>query len=202
MPILSQQFYNETTIPKTNQYIETGCYHGNGVQTVLDHYDQVHSIELSEKWFKHCQERFKDNTKVHIHFGNSKYVLPTLLANIHEPVTVYLDGHFSAGETAIGEELVDGVSSAPLLTELEILQARPYNDIIIIDDCRMLGRRDWINKGQKGGMWPEYEYDWTAITEESIRARMKPGYDIFKNANGKYTNGPSDQWTLTIPKTA
>lgn len=202
MPVLSQQFYNETTIPKTNQYIETGCYHGNGVLTVLDHYDQVHSIELSEKWFKHCKEKFQDIPKVHIHFGNSKYVLPELLATINEPVTVYLDGHFSAGETAIGEELVDGVSSAPLLTELEILQARPYNDIIIIDDCRMLGRRDWINKGQTAGMWPEYEYDWTAITEDAIRARMKPGYDIFKNTSGQYTNGPRDQWTLTIPKTA
>jgi hypothetical protein len=202
MPLLSQQFYNDTTTPKTKKYIETGCYHGNGVQSVVDQYEQVHSIELSEKWFKHCEERFKDNPKVRIHFGNSKYVLPELLADINEPVTVYLDGHFSAGETAIGEELVDGVSSAPLLTELEILQARPYDDIIVIDDCRMLGKRDWINKGAKGGLWPEYEFDWTAITEDSIRARMKPGYEIFKNTNGQYTNGPRDQWILAIPKTA
>jgi hypothetical protein len=202
MPILSQKFYNETATPLTNQYIETGCYHGNGVQAVVNQYKQVHSIELSEKWFKHCQERFKDNPMIHIHFGNSKYVLPDLLTNINEPVTVYLDGHFSAGETAIGEELVDGVSSAPLLTELEILQKRPFNDIIIIDDCRMLGRRDWINKGTTSGMWPEYEYDWTAITEESIRARMKPGYDIFKNDVRQYTNGPRDQWVIAIPKIA
>jgi len=202
MPILSQKFYEETLTTTTNQYIETGCYQGAGVQMVVDHYQQVHSIELSEKWFNHCKERFQDNPKVHIHFGNSKYILPDLLTNVNEPVTVYLDGHFSAGETAIGEELVDGVSSAPLLTELEILQARPFDDIIIIDDCRMLGRRDWINKGRTSGMWPEYEYDWTAITEESIRARMKPGYDIFKNDSGKYTNGPRDQWVIAIPKSA
>jgi hypothetical protein len=201
MPLLKPQFYEETTTPKTNQYIETGCYHGNGLVHVADHYERAHSIELSETWYKHCAERFKDKPTLHVHFGNSKYVLPELLAKINEPVTVYLDGHFSAGETAIGEELVDGVSSAPLLAELEVLQQRSYDDIIIIDDCRMLGKRDWINKGAKGGMWPEYEYDWTAINEESIRARMKPGYDIFKNVDGTYTDGARDQWVIAKPKT-
>jgi hypothetical protein len=45
-------------------------------------------------------------------------VLPLLLETILEPVTIFLDGHFSGGETEFGDELVDGVSSAPLLTEI------------------------------------------------------------------------------------
>lgn len=196
MPVLSEHFYSGTAAEKTNKYIETGCYRGDGLNLMTEHYDELHSIELSETWYKHCVDRFKDIPKVYMHFGNSKYLLPEILATINEPVTVYLDGHFSAGETAIGDELIDGVSSAPLLTELALLQARPYNDIIIIDDCRMLGKRGWINKGSKGGMWPEYEYDWTAITEDAIRELMKPNYDIFKNNSGIFTNGPRDQWTL------
>jgi hypothetical protein len=198
MPILQPIFYETTGVTKTNQYIETGCYRGDGVNRVKSHYDQVHSIELSEVWYKHCAERFKDEPNIHIHFGNSKYVLPELLATIQEPVTVYLDGHFSAGDTAFGEEQKNGVSSAPLLTELAILQARPFNDIIIVDDCRMLGQRAWINPGAPAtAMWPEYEYDWTDITEEAIRNLMKPGYILLKQDHtGQYTDGPIDQWML------
>jgi hypothetical protein len=133
-----------------------------------------------------------------MHHGNSKYILPQVLTNIQEPVTVYLDGHFSAGETAFGEEEINGVSSNPLLVELEILMARPYNDIIIIDDCRMIGKKDWINRGNTQGMWPEYEYDWTNITEQKILDMLKPGYILLKNDNRQYTNGAEDQWILVF----
>jgi len=61
-------------------------------------------------------------------------MLPELLNNINEPVTIYLDAHYSGGTTAFGEEEV------PLLFELEILKNRKYDDIIIIDDCRLLGK--------------------------------------------------------------
>lgn len=199
MPILTEEFYALTAIPKTKQYIETGCYRGDGLARVIDHYDQVHSIELSEVWYSHCVERFRKQPTVHIHFGNSKYVLPKILSTIKEPVTVYLDAHFCSGATAFGEENVDGISSAPLLAELDIIHQHPYNDIIIIDDCRMLGTRGWSN--DYNSMWPSYEYDWTNITEDAIRARMKNKYEIFKNTSIiNYTSGPHDRWVLAIPK--
>lgn len=198
MPNLTAKFYEETNNTKTKEYIETGAYHGEGVQMVLDQYEIVHSIELSQVWYDHCANRFKDNPKVRMHHGNSKYILPQVLTNIQAPVTVYLDGHFSAGETAFGEEEINGVSSNPLLVELEILMARPYNDIIIIDDCRMIGKKDWINRGNTQGMWTEYEYDWTNITEQKILDMLKPGYILLKNDNRQYTNGAEDQWILVF----
>lgn len=201
MPILPDHFYKVTAIPKTKQYIETGCYRGDGLAKVIDHYEQVHSIELSETWYGHCVNRFKNYPNVHIHFGNSKYVLPEILSKIKEPVTIYLDAHFCAGETAFGEENINGFSSSPLLTELDIIHEHPYNDIIIIDDCRMLGKRGCSNVDANNDLWPSYEYDWTAITEDAIRARMKNAYEIFKNNSRKnYTNGPFDRWVLAIPK--
>jgi hypothetical protein len=201
MAILTETLYNLIITPKTRQYIETGTYHGDGIQRVLDQYERIHSIELAEKYAVEAAEKFLHHTHVTVYHGNSKEVLPTLLETIPEPVTVFLDGHFSGGETAIGDELVDGVSSAPLLTEIEIIMSRPYDDIVIIDDTRMFGLRTWMNPGSKGGKWPEYEYDWTEITEESIRARLKPGYEIFKNNRFNYTNGPNvDQWVLARPR--
>jgi hypothetical protein len=176
MTFLTEKLYELISTPKTRQFIETGTYHGDGIQRVLDHYERIHSIELAEKYAMSAAEKFLKYPHVTVYHGNSKEVLPTLLETISEPVTIFLDGHFSGGETAIGDELVDGVSSAPLLTEIEIIMSRPYDDIVIIDDTRMFGLRTWMNRGSKGGKWPEYEYDWTAINDDSIVNQKEPQY--------------------------
>jgi hypothetical protein len=116
-------------------------------------------------------------------------------------VTIFLDGHYSGGDTAIGDEIVDGFSSAPLLQELEIIMNRPHNDIVIIDDVRMFGLRGRLNHGAASEKWPDYDFDWTEINEKSIRDRLKPGYEIFKNQNQNYTISPNqDQWVLARAK--
>jgi hypothetical protein len=135
MPILSAEFYLRSKTKPTRQYIETGAYLGDGIRGVLGHYETIHSIELSEKWFNHNVEQFKNNKEVKVHHGDSKKILPELLANIHEPVTIFLDAHYSGSFTEFGEE------ETPLLKELELLKERKYNDIIIIDDCRLLGKK-------------------------------------------------------------
>ena len=200
MAILKDFFYDRITTPKTKQYIETGTYLGAGIQRVLDHYERIHSIELAEKYAFETAKKFLQRPEVTVYHGNSKEVLPVLLETIQEPVTIFLDGHYSGGETAIGDELVDGLSSAPLLTEIEIIMARPYDDIVIIDDTRMFGQRAWINQGCKEELWPEYQYDWTHINEITIGQRLKPGYKIFKNLDLNISFGPNpDQWILARP---
>lgn len=202
MPILTPTLYSLITTPKTRQFIETGTYHGDGIQRVLEHYEKIHSIELSHKYAVEAAKRFLHNSKVTVYHGNSKEVLPVLLETIPEPVTIFLDGHYSGGETAIGDEIVDGFSSAPLLAELEIIMQRPYDDIVVIDDTRMFGKRDTLNPdAHPQSKWPSYDYDWTHITDESIRARLKPGYDIFKSQGREYSGGPNqDQWILARPR--
>jgi hypothetical protein len=203
MPLLTPKLYDSITIPETYHYIETGTYTGQGIKDVMAHYDFVHSIELAERYYLDAVERFIHYPHVRLYRGNSKNVLPRILAHINQPVTVYLDGHFSGGDTAFGDEDINGVSNAPLLGELEVLLARSYDDIIIIDDCRMLGQRGVLNPGAPpDATWPEYEYDWSNITEEAIRARMKPGYEIFKNDALEYVqNDPiPDRWILARAK--
>ena len=195
MPRLTKHFYHASQRQPTRYYIVTGSYRGDNIAHVADQYEQVHSIELSQDWYDYCCERFKNYTNVHLHFGNSKTVLPALLADIAEPVTVYLDAHYSAGTTAFGDEVKYGRSGTPLLAELEILQQRAYDDIIIIDDTRLLGGHGCVNGGADSEMWPAYLYDWTDTTEAEIWARLKPGYSIMKNlGNNPFTDGPQDQW--------
>jgi len=194
MPNLTHYFYTLTNNPKTNHYIETGTYLGDGIKCVLNNYETISSIELSEKWYQYNIEQFKNNNNVKMYLGDSKKILPELLNNIDEPITIYLDAHFSGGTTAFGEEEV------PLLFELEILKNRNYDDIIIIDDCRLLGKNGICGCGDDHPVYPTMTYDWSNITENKIINLMKDGYILLKNDNGIYTDGSQDQYILVKDK--
>jgi hypothetical protein len=190
MPNLTSYFYNLTKNNKTNYYIETGTYLGDGIKCVLNNYKNIHSIELSERWYKYNVEQFKFNNNVKMHLGDSKKILPELLNNIDEPVTIFLDSHYSGGTTAFGDEEV------PLLFELEILKNRKYDDIIIIDDCRLLGKTGTCGCGPNHSIYPTMTYDWSNITENNITKLIKDGFILLKNKNRKYTDGAEDQYII------
>lgn len=194
MPVLTDKFYTDTKNNKTNHYIETGTYRGAGIKQVLIHYPHIHSIELSEKWYNFNVKQFEKNKNVKIYNGDSKKVLPELLSKINEPVTIFLDAHYSGGPTALGEEEV------PLLYELEILKKRKYDDIIIIDDCRLLGKTGKCGCGIDHPIYPTMTYDWRDVTENKIIELMKEKYIILKNDNKAYTKGDVDQFILAASR--
>ena len=76
MPNLTQEFYILTQNVKTDYYIETGTYLGDGIKCVLNNYNNIHSIELSEKWHAYNVQQFKNNTNVKMHLGDSKKYYP------------------------------------------------------------------------------------------------------------------------------
>jgi hypothetical protein len=187
---LTPHFYDSTQSRKTRHFIETGTYLGDGIKDVINVYEHVHSIELSEKWYEYNVEQFKHDNRVKMYLGDSKKILPDLLKTIDEPVTIFLDAHYSGGPTAFGEE------ETPLLFELEIIKNRAYDDIIIIDDCRLLGKTGSTGCGPDNPIYPTMTYDWRNVTENNIIELMKQDYILLKNDNGLYTNGPSDQIIL------
>jgi len=194
MPNLTQHFYNLTNNTKTNHYIETGTYLGDGIKCVLNNYKYIHSIELSNMWYQYNREQFKSNNNVKVYLGDSKKVLPQLLNYINEPITIYLDAHYSGGTTAFGDE------ETPLLLELELLKNRKFDDIIIIDDCRLLGKTGVCGAGPNHPVYPTMIYDWRNITENKIINLMKDDYILLKNDKQKYTDGPEDQIILVKKK--
>lgn len=113
-------------------FIETGSYMGDGVQQALDAgFKNVISVELSDKYFTISTNRFNHNPNVKIVKGDSFKVLPEILKNIDSPVTFWLDGHHSCGDTALGEHW------APLMQELDAIKEHPIKThTIIIDDMR------------------------------------------------------------------
>lgn len=120
-------------IKKTDKFIETGSYVGDGIQLAIDSgFVEIYSIELSERLHHHCLSRFRDNLNVNLIHGDSAVKLKELLDNnINIPFTFWLDGHWSEGITARGPK------DTPLYEELvSILSRNTAGEVIYIDDMR------------------------------------------------------------------
>ena len=138
-------------------FIETGCYKGDGIQKALDvGFLKVISIEITPLYFNMCKERFKDDSRVEIAFGDSSKEIGEIIKDIDESITYWLDGHYSDSTTLHGAKL------CPLMDELEAIKehAIKYNDTILIDDRRCWSKSDWF-------------YQFYQFTAEDIEARIK-----------------------------
>lgn len=114
-------------------FIETGSYIGDGIQAAIDSgFKEIHSIELSEKYYNICKERFKNNKNVTIHFGDSGVVLEDLIRNIDNGITFWLDGHYSSSDTACARDYC-----SPIQQELSCIRRHIRPDhVIMIDDMK------------------------------------------------------------------
>lgn len=113
-------------------FVETGSFLGDGIQQALEAgFKNVISIELADKYFQHCQSRFENDQRVKIVKGDSGIVLLDVIRFINQPITFWLDGHHSCGDTALGKYW------SPLLVELEQIGLHHVkNHTILIDDMR------------------------------------------------------------------
>ena len=150
-------------LPKV--FVETGTYLGNTTAGASRYFREVHTIELDEKLYKKAQARFRNVKNVTCHHGNSPDVLRTLAPSIDEPVLFYLDAHWSGGVTAHGEVEV------PLLEELEIIHGRGYEDFIVIDDLRLIGKSGQVGL-RLSREYPLTPFDWRNLTIDAIKERL------------------------------
>ena len=121
-------------------FIETGSYYGEGIQRALDAgFKNIISIEITPIYYNLCLEKFKEFKNVRLILGDSVKVLPTLLNEIKEPASIWLDAHYTEPSTLYGDKM------SPLMDELEIIKAhaQSYNDVILIDDMRIFNEGDW-----------------------------------------------------------
>ena len=113
-------------------WVETGTYEGDAIQKALDAgFQYCYSIELSEKYYMIASERFKNDPRVRIIYGDSAYVLFDVIKNIRGKITFWLDGHFSKDDTALG------TWCSPLIQEIKQIQRHSTGQhTVIIDDMR------------------------------------------------------------------
>jgi hypothetical protein len=143
MGIMSPYFPTEMAmklaeVAKADTFIETGTYTGGTTKWASTQFREVHTIELSELLYNQIKDELLAKGNITPHFGDSRDILPKILANIQTNVVFWLDGHYSSGVTAGKDD------PCPLLKELEIILKRNNDDIILIDDARcLLAENGW-----------------------------------------------------------
>jgi len=122
--------------------VESGTYEGDGIQDALDcGFEKVISFEITVKYYKLSSERFKDNPNVTVVYGSTVDKLWDYIKDIEEPITFFLDGHYSFGFTGYDPDHV-----CPVLKELEAIgKHKIKSHTIMIDD-----RRLYVKSGNGG----------------------------------------------------
>lgn len=127
--------------PCPNKYfIETGTFRGFGIGRALYSglFEEFYSIELAPYYYEYCKNLYADFKNVKIFLGDSREVLPQILASIEKPATFWLDGHYSSEDTA------KGLTNNPILEELECIKNHFIkNHTIMIDDAKLFGKAEF-----------------------------------------------------------
>jgi hypothetical protein len=115
--------------------IETGTFYGDMVEAMKDVFDRIYSIELSKELYEKAKERFIRVRHIEIIYGDSGIELKNIISKLDQPALFWLDGHYSAGETAKGNK------ETPIYEELNhILNSTDRSHVIIIDDAQCFGK--------------------------------------------------------------
>jgi len=124
---------------KNDVFVETGTFQGDTVEKVANNHahnpSRIISLELSDVFVERCRTRFQQNPSVEIYRANSKYDLFGIIQYIDQPITFWLDSHWS-GTPNVG---IDTECICPILYELDqIGQHSIRTHTIMIDDIRLM----------------------------------------------------------------
>ena len=107
-------------------FFETGTHYGDSVKDALYlRFEKIISIEIEKHLHDICVEKFKNNSNVHLFFGDSNILMPEMLTLVDKKALFWLDGHYGDG--------------SPIWKELNFLKnLNLKNHTIIIDDIHSL----------------------------------------------------------------
>lgn len=125
--------------------IETGTFLGVTAARAARVFEKVVTVELDQTLADKARAYLRPLPNVEVITGDALAELPKILARPDmEDVLVFLDGHFSGGETAHGD------IAEPAVLEVDVLaQFRDKIRGIVIDDFRCFGTEaGWPTKGE------------------------------------------------------
>jgi hypothetical protein len=117
--------------------VETGTYYGEMVAAMKRHFDRVYSIEYVPALAERATRKFARDEHVRIFCGDSRVVMPEVLALLRGPALFWLDAGYYGW---VGEQ----GDHQRLSAELEMILSHPYPHVILLDDARGLTGRAGI----------------------------------------------------------
>jgi len=121
---------------QSRTFIETGTYLGNTAMRCSRDFDAVITMELDPELFRQAQRYLASRPNIHCLQGDALKLLPQVLerTDVREAL-VFLDGHFSGGNTAHGD------LAEPACEEITVLAGHKEKiNAVVIDDFRCFGR--------------------------------------------------------------
>lgn len=138
--------------------VETGTNVGNSAARAAPLFERVVTIEKDAALHAAARSRHADLRNVEWVLGDSREVLPQL--DLSEPTVFWLDGHWSAGDTA-GEG-----DECPLLDELAMIGPQ---HAILIDDARLFIEPP--PPPHDPSQWPTLEQVMAALAQREVTIR-------------------------------
>jgi hypothetical protein len=117
--------------------VETGTYYGEMVAAMTGHFDRICSIEFVPELAERATRKFAPYSHVRIFCGDSRAVMPDVLALLQGPALFWLDAGYYGWVGKQGDQ-------QRLSAELEMILTHPYPHVILLDDARGLTGRDGI----------------------------------------------------------
>jgi hypothetical protein len=117
--------------------VETGTYYGEMVAAMKGCFDRIYSIEYVPALAERAARKFADRQHIRIFCGDSRVVMPEVLALLKGPALFWLDAGYYGWVGRQGDQ-------RRLSAELEMILSHLYPHIILLDDARGLTGRDGI----------------------------------------------------------
>ena len=111
--------------------VETGTYYGEMVAAMKYRFDRIYSIEYVPELAARATKKFARYPHIRIFCGDSKVVVPEVLALLKAPALFWLDAGYYGWVGKQGDQ-------QRLSAELEMILSHPYPHIILLDDARGL----------------------------------------------------------------